>query len=296
MWKLIKHALKKYRLDPFYLWLRLKGIVKYDRKHGTYIRKVRGSILHLNPMDSGISRDLAQDGIREKESVEALFQYVQPDMTIFELGANIGFYVVLEAQILSRGSGRIIALEPSPDNIRMLELNVSANNIGGRVDILYGAVTNKTGTAKLIISSSSNACRLEELSAAGPKMATVDVPAYTFTDVLRKAGVTFAELDFLRMDIEGAEYMIFPELFDLLEQKDKFTMFIEFHPRGDYQDYKETLQRLESIGYRCLTATKEYGEGGCIKRQCRADATICDLYSDKFFLRGGGCEVFLQKS
>ena len=44
---------------------------------------------------------------------------VQPNDTILDLGANIGYYILMEAQKLSNNA-KIYAVEPDPRNIKML--------------------------------------------------------------------------------------------------------------------------------------------------------------------------------
>ena len=299
----IEHIIKKFRAlirkifkkDPFYKELIKNGIVKYDKSNKTYIREVMGNKFHLNPLDIGISRVLAKNGIRENESVDALYKYVNRDMTILDLGANIGFYVILEAQIVSNGIGRIIALEPGPENLRLLKLNVKANNYEDYVDIYFGAICDSSGTVQLELTNAFNSCHLVKLYRSKNSVGTIDVPAFTFYDFLKHAGITIEQLNFLRMDIEGAEYEIFPDIIDMIKNKTSFLMFIEFHPNINRFKHKEILKKLESMGFICLTATKEYPKDGKIIRTYRPNTTIKQLYTEEFFLQPGGCEVFLKR-
>ena len=88
---------------------------------------------------------------------------------------------------------------------------------------------------------------------------------------------------------------------DFLENKNTFLMFIEFHPHVDREKHVEVLKKLESLGFVCLDATKEYisndkgKDSGIVKRLHKPDAMINDLYSDSFYTQSGGCEVFLGK-
>jgi FkbM family methyltransferase len=281
--------------DHFYYALLKEGVVRYDKRNKTYLRDVKGHEFHLNPKDRGLSRVLARDGIREKESVDALYKYVTPDMTIFDLGANIGFYVLLEAQIVSKGQGRIWAVEPDPENLRFLKLNVEANNYSERVDIYQAAICDRSGPVNLELYPASNSQRLAGLWPAKGCIGTIEVPGLTFRDFLKRTGLSMAQLNFLRMDVEGAEYEILLDIVDLLETKESFLMFIEFHPHINERKHRRVLENLESIGFRCLTATKEYPENNKIARVHCLGATMKQLYTDEFFLQWGGCEVFLER-
>lgn len=283
-------------LKLFYLNLELRGVVRYDKLTNTYIRKVRGHDFHLNPKDQGISKILARDGIREAESVDALYKLLNKDMTILDLGANIGFYVVLESQIIKEGTGRIIAIEPSTENIHLLNINIQASKYQEKVKVFHGAISDQTGTIDLEVSPLSNCSRLAKLSEQTAIQLTVPVPSYTFFDFLKHVDIDFDDLDFLRMDVEGAEYIIFEEILGALRSKANFLIFVEFHPsEHNLQKHITVLKELEAMGFLALSVTKEYVVDGKVMRKHMPEAVLSDLYTDEFFTQRGGLEVFLQK-
>jgi FkbM family methyltransferase len=285
-------------VDPLFKNLEKKGIIEYNQKTQTYVRDVRGHRFNLNPKDGGISKALARDGIREKESVDALYKYLNPNMNILDLGSNIGFYLLLEAQIIKQGegSGRIIGCEPFLSSVELSKLNVEENNYQDLVDISHAAISDKTGSVRMATSSYSNCHQLLSLTDNKPDE-YYEVPGYTLVDFLDLASMTIEELDFLRMDVEGAEYTILPTIYKILESKAEFLMFIEFHPHINKKEHINVMMKLEEFGFECLDATKEYLDTskGLVKREHRPDATIKDLYEDTFYTDRGGCEVFLGK-
>jgi len=295
--------------DPVYRRLLRAKVIKYDKETRTYVRDVMGHVFHLHSRDQGISKVLASEGIREKESVDALFRYVTPDMTIFDLGANIGFYVLLEARIISQGKGRVIAIEPAPENLRLLRLNVKANNYENCAEIYEGVISERTGRVKLRLSEASNCHTIVPATEADSRRRRKkeyyrDVPSYSFFDFLKFSKVEPEELDFLRMDVDAAEYQILPTIYDLLDKKKTFLMFVEFHPSEEKRTiHTEVLKSLENIGFRCLTATKEYvtvarmdGKSRkVVQRKHTPDVSLRQLYCDEFFTQLGGCETYLGK-
>ena len=54
-------------------------------------------------------------------------QIVRPGMTIFDVGANIGYYAIMSK--LVGDTGRIIAVEPSHTNVELLQRNLSLNSL-----------------------------------------------------------------------------------------------------------------------------------------------------------------------
>ena len=51
----------------------------------------------------------ADDDVRD-----ALLARVKPDATVFDVGANVGWWTVPLARRLARGGGRVVAFEPVP--------------------------------------------------------------------------------------------------------------------------------------------------------------------------------------
>ena len=293
MKKLIKKLINLMCIhDYFYTKLKIKGKIKYDPITKSYIKNIFGNSFYLNPNDPGLSKELALNGIREKESTEMMINCLKPDMTIIDIGANIGYYVLLEANVIKKGNGKIIAIEPFPENVRYLRLNVENNNYQHFVNIIEGAVTDTSGKVELAISSIGNNCHMLESLHSSPSNKTVDVQAYTFKEIIRNSGIQIEDISLIRMDVEGAEYIILPTIYDILPKMRFVYMFIEFHPHAvNLQLHKSVIMKLEEIGFKAIDVTKE---GGGF-RQHVPHATLNDLYSEDFFMQFGGCEAFLLK-
>lgn len=293
--KLISKTLHSLNINPGATAMRLLGVVTYNSGTNTYMRDIMGHIMHLHTSDPGLSQALMRFGMREAESVMAINQYMRSDMTVLELGANIGFYALLEARILSKGTGRIIAIEPLPENLRLLKLNLEQNGYSDKATILHAACSNRTGTAEFVISELSNCGKLADASGEEQNFRKIIVPTYTFRDLLTEAKIASGKVDFIRMDIEGAEYVLLPEILKATKYQPELLMFIEFHPGKDTDAHQKIMKLLQNEGFECLNAVKEYIDGGVTKRKYCPKASIADLYTDTFFTQGGGIETFLRK-
>ncbi|MDB9747796.1 FkbM family methyltransferase [Gammaproteobacteria bacterium] len=288
-------------LDPVLKRLIKNGILKFDEASKNYYRDVKGHKFNLNLEDGGISRALAIDGIREKQSVDALYKFMNPNMNVLDLGSNIGFYLLLEAQIITQGngSGKIVGCEPFLSSVELSKKNITDNGYDDLVKVFHAAISDKTGPVKMASSDYSNCHQL--LSLAGkPDDAFYEVPGFTVQDFLEEAGMPIQDLDFLRMDTEGGEYLILPTILDELEKKDSFLMFIEFHPHVDTEAHINLLEQLDKQGFVCRDASKEFlGKDSrgkeVVLRKHMPEATISDLYKDPFYTQMGGIEVFLSK-
>ena len=161
----------------------------------------------LDPEDL-ISRMILVDGVWEPRSVEMLAAHLPAGATFVDVGAHIGYYS-LEAASKVGNTGHVIAVEPNPDTLRVLRMNLEANHAAivtvapvacsdaeSTLD-LYEAAEANTGESSL---SKSNA------SQAGSIAHTYKVRARPLDDIVRESGVT--RVDAIKIDVEGAEYLV----------------------------------------------------------------------------------------
>ena len=80
-------------------------------------------------------------GTYELEKQVALQRFIQPNMTIYDIGAQAGFYTLLFSRSVGE-TGRVYAFEPCPYEARFLVDHVRANNLTN-VTILQVAVSDR---------------------------------------------------------------------------------------------------------------------------------------------------------
>jgi hypothetical protein len=91
----------------------------------------------------------------EAREVTRLRDYIDRDSWIIDVGANIGFFTITFAGWLE--GGKVLALEPEPDNFRRLRTVVAASGLAGRVDARQVAVAECRGLGHLVLSQESHA-------------------------------------------------------------------------------------------------------------------------------------------
>ena len=267
-----------------------QGLLQYCPITDTYVCNVLGSIMHLHKDDTGISLDLARNGIREAIPSLVLLREIKPDMVYYDLGANIGYYALLAAVIISKGKGKVIAIEPEPNNFRILQLNIQANNYDSYVKAHQCAISNRTGTANMVVTSKSNAHYLTNNSSSNHN--TIEVPCFSLPDFIEQQ--EDKAIDFLRMDIEGSEYLILPTIYKLMETGIN-AMFIEFHPDQHIREHIDIIRNLADLGYKTQDIIKFYFLHGKPDYIYCPATTIEDLWRSKFLLSSGAIHVILKK-
>lgn len=232
-----------------YYWL-------YSKLHRnkTIIREVQGSKMHLNLEDFGLSKQLFLNGIREPECTRLMKENLKEGMTIAEVGANIGYYALMEASIIG-DKGKIYAIEPFPPNYELLKRNIELNQYNKIVDLHNIAISDKPGKTKLFLNDKHNLCNM--LESAGCE-GSVEVETKTLDDFIKGKKLP----DMIRMDIEGYEYYVLDGMKKTLKDCKSCKMFIEVHPFQMMEkglDYKKPLKLLFDSGFKPTHIVKEHG-------------------------------------
>lgn len=106
--------------------------------------------------------------------------------------------------------GRVILVEAEPTNIKKHKKNIQENNLNN-VTLVPKAISNKTGTAKFLISKSPSGHRLvfddvlvdNDFKEKNFFIDEVDVPIDTIDNIIEDCGVQ--KIDFLELAINGME-------------------------------------------------------------------------------------------
>lgn len=219
----------------------------------TVIRNIQNNKMVLNLHDKGLSKQLFFYNYREPNCTELTKKLLQPGMTVLEIGANIGYYALIESKAIGK-TGSIHAFEPFSQNFEILKKNVAINNYDDRVTLYNKAVSNVSGTNKIFIPKKMNRCNM--LSSNGEKYETVE--SITIDGFFDKK---FAP-DFIRMDVEGFEYYIFDGMINTLKKTKDCIVYMEYHPyliEKEGLDYHKPIELLFSLGFSPIYVVKEYG-------------------------------------
>ncbi len=157
---------------------------------------------------------------------------------IVDLGANIGAFSVWAG---SRWAPeRILAVEMEPENFAMLRENLAAN-LGREAAALEAALWDCEGAVRI------RRHRVNKgLHEVRPGAGDLEVCALTLDGLLAGAGIE--RIDFLKVDIEGAEEKLFaPGNAAILSRRVGFVA-AELHPNKGV-DVKKTVGYLQALGY-----------------------------------------------
>lgn len=203
--------------------------------------------LIVDAKDEGISAELAIDKMHEPFGTQILLKILEDDMTVVELGANIGYYTMQESA--ARKLKNLYAIEPNPRSFQILTQNVALNHCDN-THLFNLAISDVNGELPFYISKHSNICSISPRSDYAQK---IDVPVMTLDDFV--ASNRISSVDMIRMDIEGHEIHALKGMLKTLKCH-KPWICMEYHsPMIAENDRHEFVETLTSLGYelKCFT-------------------------------------------
>lgn len=179
---------------------------------------------------------------------------IRPGDRVVDVGANIGYFTVLFAELVG-AEGRVLAIEPEPNNIRLLRKNVAARGCSDVVTIAETAVGAEPGSALLYTASSGNLgdnrmYYTPERQGLLPvkERPSQPVPIARVDDLVEG----WSGADFIKMDIQGFEGQALRGMTGLLEASPEVLLFTEFFPfgmRAAGTDPLGFLRDLRALGF-----------------------------------------------
>ena len=210
-------------------------------------RKIYNYRMLLDLEDRGISRTLLLFGERELEHKLMLERVLKPGMTVLDIGANIGYYALMELKMIGP-RGRLIAVEPSPANVSLLKKNLALNGYND-IEVHQLAISDRTDRRPFFMSEMSNLNTFHDTGTGSLhlKGETIEVATASVPEIA--AG---RSIDLIRMDVEGHEVEVLNGLLPAIEKGEMAPMIIfETHLSrySNDHDIEPPLRRLFQAGY-----------------------------------------------
>jgi len=156
---------------------------------------------------------------------------------VMDLGAHVGHYTLIFADLVGEG-GRVYAFEPEPRSFVELERRVEAK--GCRNVILEKkAVSNRVGKVRLYLSPKNPMDHRIYDSRDGRQ--SIEVEA------VRLDGYYEGRVDFIKMDIQGAEGFALQGMQKFLQRNKGVKILTEFWPIGLKRSGVKPKQYLKSL-------------------------------------------------
>jgi len=184
-------------------------------------------------------------GTYEMPLQAALKELVKAGMVCYDVGANIG-YVSLMLARLSGETGKVVAFEALPDNVKRWVANVDLNGLMDRTELYPLAVTQWGTPARFLVHASAGMGKLEGSPGRADSTMykkTIEVPSISLDQFIYQQGNV--KPDLVKMDIEGGEVFALPGMERTLKEHHPILL-LELHgPEAS----RFTWEFLKGLGY-----------------------------------------------
>lgn len=198
-----------------------RSLDKQDRLAKLRLCRQDGFSIYASEEDAAVGRQLCQ-GSYEPEVTAIFRRFIKPGMGVVDIGANIGYFTMLSASLVGE-SGFVLAVEPNAENMKLLEASRRANGFS-QVTTALCAAGRDTGLLMLNPFHSNGTTSALSDDAEG-LLAAQCVPSFAIGNLV-PAG---RSVDFLKIDVEGAEYLALSGCRDMLRRCRPFIVS-EFSP------------------------------------------------------------------
>ena len=157
---------------------------------------------------SHILEEILIKKVYEPDIVNRILQYTPINKDAINIGANIGLYSNLLAELINTDK-KVLAIEPTPGAFKYLEANIKRNNNCNKIITFNGIATDVPGLSKINIIEGK-----EEYSSVGvishyavekEKYISVDIEGDTIDNLVTKFNL---QPGIIVIDVEGYEFQV----------------------------------------------------------------------------------------
>ena len=167
-------------------------------------------------------------GNLEPSVQEAMLRHLPRGGTFYDVGANLGFFALLE---------------PAPDNVDAVRHNASINALHN-VEVVEKAVAERTGEARLQVVDDQSWSKLEAYGAHPGTEQVITVPIVALDDAL--AAGELPPPDVIKIDVEGAELAVLEGMARTLAEH-RPAIICELH-----DTHGPFVEHMRAAGYRVV--------------------------------------------
>lgn len=164
----------------------------------------------------------------ERDERAFVCDFVKPGMTVINVGANTGLYVVM-CGLLVGPRGKVLAFEPSSATFDLLRRNVALNNLQDRANLVRTAVADFEGTIGLAVDEAApNADGHVRVVGESDLASFERAPCLTLDKLLHDAMVSLpSKPKLMIIDVEGAELGVLHGAVDTIDACEDLTIMLE---------------------------------------------------------------------
>ncbi|GAA0729741.1 hypothetical protein GCM10009430_40180 [Aquimarina litoralis] len=154
-----------------------------------------------------------------------IFDYfIHKESNVLDIGAWSGVLTLYAAKI----ANKVHAIDPDPICFKELNTNIKLNpSIAKKIKTYNKAISDVKETLKLSARDSYGASSSSILNRKRDTENSLELETLSLIDFIESTGIQ--EIDFIKMDVEGAEFKILPKIGKTIEKLNHPTLYVSFH-------------------------------------------------------------------
>jgi FkbM family methyltransferase len=192
-----------------------------------YVRKFSDDLYNVTPGREGDVNRLILKSLSEGD-------------VFIDVGANIGYYSILAARIVGK-QGQVIALEPVPNTVKVLDLNIKLNNLKN-IKIIPKAAWSNSAPLKIYV---PGGCYGWASPIIRPDCKSLTVDAVPLDDVSEK----IPAIKLLKIDVEGSECRVIVGARGTLKKTENVVMEVSENSEIVQQILKDAAFKIRKLKF-----------------------------------------------
>ena len=226
----------------FYFFIFIYKISKFFRLGNHSFVKLKVPKYDYKVFCSATVDDYNNMTVREEEILE----HFNPNMgdTVIDVGSHQGRYTLISANKVGK-SGKVISIEANPLVLKKLEKNIKLNELTNTKCLNYAVYSEKT-RIKLFFPNKElqNTIYNTIVSERFNWEKFIEVDADTLDNILSYAGIKVDNVNWIKIDVEGAELEVLKGAHNILSKSKDIALLIEVHNIAEGRNLYENIMDL----------------------------------------------------
>lgn len=221
--------------------VRLRARCAYLGNHVALTRVLGRYKFFVDTRDVGFATHIILDGYWEMALTQFMARHIRRGMRVLDIGANFGYYSMLMSDLVS-ADGQCLCIEANPAVAMRLQDSLAINGFAGRSSVVVCAAGDGLlSTTRFFVphAEPKNAHIMGSDEPFDPSVGSaIDTPCRSVDSICEG----MERIDFIKIDAEGAEQLIFRGMSALL-MRCKPDIILEFN----YLRYDQPHQFIAEI-------------------------------------------------
>ncbi len=205
---------------------------------------------YVDATDISLTPHLLLNGYWEIWITQLLSRIIEPGWNCIDIGANCGYYTLLMADLVGN-SGRVLSVEPNQKLASLVDRSVRVNGFKSYVEVSDKAASNRVGEdIQLCVPNGlmGDSTIQYPNQSNSQNLSSQYFPIITTT--IDELVNDWSHVNFIKIDAEGAEWLIWQGMQKTLSKNLKLTIILEFaNYRQTYYDPREFLTEIVKAGF-----------------------------------------------